>query len=194
MKIPITLKSVVLLGIINLLLGGCVVADSQNITEAHLMRAEQQGRVTIGNAMLGESQTSVLANTVKYFALKANCSAIKVAGLNKRASLEEHCTYQPLKGELLFGLPLLKVEYFFKDSTLRKIDVELKASSESALIDLVETVSKQFEIQAEKKGYLHRWALAQDALVVVQQGNIKLRVVPLALLEKNSQGPKIQHR
>ncbi len=175
-----------LLGLMVLLSGGCV-------TDSIALRLYQdQNRFSLGEVRLGSNQKSALTIAKAHFKIDPVCVEQKVGNKNnKMASLEQTCTYSDLTNIYLSDQEVTKVTYFFVGAYLQQVNIELIPNNESSLNDTVHKLSESLKLQGESNGSLHKWVGSVDAALLIQQGNIKLRILPLKYLHENSKGPSI---
>lgn len=166
------------------------MADSKG-----LRLIQNENRISIGEIQMGNSQRQVLEIASREFSIEPQCKEQKVGNRNnKKAALEETCSYSDLTDIELFGHRLVGISYFFENAILNKIDVELEPKNENSIDEVVQQVSQSLNLVDKSNGMLHQWVGAVDAALLIQQGNLKLRVIPRAQLPENSKGPTIMNR
>ncbi len=179
----------VFLGLMAVLSGGCV-------TDSIALRLYQDhDRISIGSVKLGANQREVLNIAEDELGKTPVCVEKKVGNKNnKMAVLEQTCVFKGLENIRLSGREIVEVRYFFVGAYLQQIDIELVAKNKDSMDEMARELSNSLNLEDEKQGLLHKWIGSLDAALLIQQGNIKLRIVPLAQLPENSKGPTILPR
>ncbi len=166
------------------------------MADSHALRLMQDSqRFSIGNVHIGDSQRLVLEQASAQLKQEPECHSRKVANSrNKMASSEQTCIFVEPQGIEMSGQKVLKIIYFFLDAHLQQMDIELEAGDDGSMEKIATNLSTNLNLKVEKQGTMSKWVGARDAVLMVKQGTIQIRIVPLDLLEENTQGNKVMHR
>ncbi|MCB1755178.1 MAG: hypothetical protein KDJ38_06630 [Gammaproteobacteria bacterium] len=165
------------------------------ITSGALQLGQDADRFSINEVRLGQDYPAALAAAEQQFGRAAVCEAEKAGNQrNKMASLQQTCIFEELRGVTLAEQEILQAQYQFGNGKLQQVDFEIKASDETAGEKLIGAISEALGMAVEQQGPMNSWVGANDAVLLVRQGNYRLRIVNRLLLPDDADYSRITPR